>query len=71
MISNTPYSIDGFMQSFKKHKIDTTSKTFSLLSKELTDKNTDIETYFVERAWQLLKKEGVASIILPQSVLAQ
>lgn len=71
VISNPPYSVDGFMQGFRKNGIDKNSGTFSLLNKDLNDKSSDIETYFVERTHQLLKDGGMAAIILPQSVLSQ
>lgn len=71
VISNPPFSVDGFMQSFRKNGIDKNSGTFSLLKTDLNDKSADIETYFVERTWQLLKDGGMAAIILPQSILSQ
>lgn len=71
VISNPPFSVDGFMQAFRKNGIDKHSGTFSLLDTDLNDKSSDIETYFVERTWQLLKPNGMAAIILPQSVLSQ
>lgn len=71
VISNPPYSVAGFMQAFKKNKIDKNSGTFSLLTQNLNNKSSDIETYFVERTYQLLKNNGRAAIILPQSILSQ
>ncbi len=71
VISNPPYSVDGFMQSFRKNGIDKNSGTFSLLDKDLNDRRSDIETYFIERTYQLLKDGGYAAIVLPQSVLSQ
>ena len=71
VVSNPPYSVDGFMKAFRKNKIDKTSGTFSLLTTDLNDKDSTIEIYFVERAYQLLKDNGYAALILPQSILSQ
>lgn len=69
VISNPPYSVEGFMQNFRRNSISEHSGTFSLLN-EINPKDTRIEVFFVERAEQLLKDGGVAAIILPQSVLS-
>lgn len=42
---------------------------FSLINKNTYLTNNSIETFFVERAKQLLKDGGVAGIILPASIL--
>ena len=68
LISNPPYSVEGFMYNFQKNNIIPGDNTFSLL-KKYNFSDAMIETYFVERAWQLLKNEGLAAIVLPQSVL--
>ena len=69
VVANPPYSVDGFMQNFRRNKIDEKSNTFSLL-KSINVKDSRIEMFFVERAEQLLKEGGIAAIILPQSILA-
>ena len=69
VISNPPYSVEGFMQNFRRNSINEHSRTFTLLN-EINPKDTRIEMFFVERAEQLLKDGGVAAIILPQSVLS-
>lgn len=69
LISNPPYSIDGFMRNFTKNGITPESGDFSLLDK-LNYNDSAIETFFVERAEQLLKKDGFAAIVLPQSILS-
>lgn len=69
LISNPPYSIDGFMRNFNKNGITPSSNDFSLL-KKINYNDSAIETFFVERAEQLLKKDGYAAIILPQSILS-
>lgn len=69
LISNPPYSIEGFMRNFIKNNITPESNDFSLLeSINFTD--TAIEKYFVERMEQLLTKNGYAAIVLPQSILS-
>ena len=69
VISNPPYSIDGFMRNFSKNGITTDSKDFSLL-KKINYSDSAIETFFVERTEQLLVNNGYAAIVLPQSVLS-
>ena len=69
VISNPPYSVDGFVYNFYKNNINEKSKDFELL-KNMNYKDSAIEKYFVERAWQLCKKNGYVSIILPQSILS-
>ena len=71
LVSNPPYSVDGFMLNFRKNNIDKNSGTFSLLTEDLNFKDSTIEIYFVERMEQLLKKKGIGAIVLPQSVLSQ
>lgn len=70
VISNPPYSVDGFMQNFRRNGIDSKSGTFSLLNGAINPKDSRIEMFFVERAEQLLKVGGLAAIILPQSILS-
>lgn len=69
LISNPPFSIDGFMRNFSKNGITPDSNDFSLLDK-LNYNDSAIETFFVERMEQLLKKDRYAAIVLPQSILS-
>lgn len=69
VISNPPYSVDGFMTNLMKNGIGTTSGDFELL-KTMNFKDSAIEKYFVERANQLVIKNGFVAIILPQSILS-
>ncbi len=69
LIANPPFSIDGFMRNFAKNGIDNKSNDFSLL-KSYNTSDSAIEKYFVERAEQLVVKDGYIAIILPQSVLS-
>lgn len=70
VISNPPYSVEGFMLNFQRNGISKDSNTFSLLDTGINPKDTAIEIYFVERMEQLLKHDGLAAIILPQSILS-
>lgn len=69
VISNPPFSVEGFMQNFRKNGITEHSSTFTLLD-SINPKDGRIEVFFVERAEQLLKDNGIAAIILPQSILS-
>lgn len=70
VISNPPYSVDGFMLNFRKNNINSSTATFSLLKGEINAKDSAIEIFFVERMEQLLKPNGIGAIVLPQSVLS-
>jgi len=63
LISNPPFSISGFAKDLKYGKSD-----FDLFSK-VTQKSTEIECLFLERAHQLLQEGGYMGIILPLSIL--
>lgn len=64
LIANPPYHIDEFSSDLPNIKTDFT------LGKYVTDKTSEIEALFVERASQLLKPNGLMSIILPASILS-
>ncbi|PPE05091.1 type I restriction enzyme M protein [Entomoplasma ellychniae] len=68
IISNPPYSVKGFMKNFIISGIKPGDGTFEFLN-EINYKNTNIESFFLERTYQLLKNNGFASIVLPQSFL--
>lgn len=66
LIANPPYSVKGFLETLTEDQ----RKTYNLFNESLNiEKNNAIETFFIERAAQLLKAGGVAGIILPVSVL--
>ena len=66
LIANPPYSVKGFLETLTEEQ----RKSFSLFTDTINiGKNNAIETFFIERAAQLLKAGGVAGIILPISVL--
>lgn len=66
LVANPPYSVKGFLETLSEEE-----QNKYILTKAVSDfsKNNSIETFFVERAAQLLKTGGVAAIILPVSVL--
>lgn len=67
LVANPPYSVKGFLETLnaeEKGKYELTAEVSDLA------KNNSIETFFIERAKQLLCPSGVAAIILPSSVLS-
>ncbi len=64
--SNPPYSVSAFKNNARKFY---TEDDFELYDK-LTDQSSEIECLFVERTKQLLKDGGIASIILPKTILS-
>lgn len=67
LVANPPYSVKGFLETLS----DDDRARYDLFDR-VSDisKNNSIETFFVERAAQLLKPCGVAAIILPASILS-
>ena len=69
LVANPPYSVKGFLETLTHPE----RKAFELFG-SIDDKgiltNNSIETFFIERAKQLLAADGVAAIILPSSVLS-
>ncbi len=67
LVANPPYSVRGFLETLPEDE----RKAYTL-NDAVNDPETanSIETFFVERATQLLKAGGVAAIILPASLLS-
>lgn len=63
LIANPPYSVSAFKNTLKDGE-----KSFELY-KRLTEESSEIECLFIERAKQLLKDDGYAGIVLPNSIL--
>lgn len=63
VVANPPYSVEDF-----KFLLKNGNKSFELFD-ELPDKSDDIECLFVERTKHLLKNNGRAGIVLPNSLL--
>ena len=69
LVANPPYSVKGFLQTLSEAE----RKAFTLINtidEKSLPNNNSIETFFIERAKQLLKPGGVAGIILPSSILS-
>lgn len=67
VVANPPYSVKGFLETLS----DKQREKFNLSSHvDRLETNNNIELFFLERAEQLLKPEGVAGIIVPSSVLS-
>lgn len=67
IIANPPYSVKGFLETLSKEQ----RNTYHLIKYiDKLETNNNIELFFLERAKQLLKTEGVAGIIFPSSVLS-
>jgi type I restriction enzyme M protein len=67
LVANPPYSVRGFLETLpeEERKAYTLTETISDL-----ETSSSIETFFIERAKQLLRADGVAAIILPSSILS-
>ena len=67
LVANPPYSVRGFLETLpeEERKAYTMTETINDL-----ETSNSIETFFIERAKQLLRADGVAAIILPSSILS-
>lgn len=68
LITNPPYAVSGFLETLPEEQRENYQLTQYVSNIE---KNKAIETFFVERASQMLAAGGVAAIILPASVLTK
>lgn len=68
IVANPPYAVSGFLETLSEED----RKKYQLTDYvSNVEKNNTIETFFVERASQMLTSYGVAAIILPSSVLTK
>jgi type I restriction enzyme M protein len=67
LVANPPYSVRGFLETLpeEERKAYTLTETISDL-----ETSGSIEAFFIERAKQLLRTDGLAAIILPSSILS-
>ena len=65
LVANPPYSVKGFLATLS----DEDKQAFDLYDNLTEESFNSIETFFIEKAKQLLKANGVAAIILPSSIL--
>lgn len=70
LVANPPYSVKGFLDTLKPSERRQFELLHYLEEKSYTVNNS-IETFFIERAKQLLKTGGVAAIIVPSSILTK
>jgi type I restriction enzyme M protein len=69
LVANPPYSVKGFLETLT-HPDRRAFELFGSIEDKAVLTNNSIETFFIERAKQLLAPDGVAAIILPSSVLS-
>lgn len=68
LVANPPYSVSGFLETLSEEEQQRYTLSQFVSNPE---KNNSIETFFIERASQLLAPGGVATIILPSSILSK
>jgi type I restriction-modification system DNA methylase subunit/restriction endonuclease S subunit len=69
LAANPPYSVKGFLETLSEESL-AKFELFQYIDSKQKKANNSIETFFVERAKQLLRAGGVAGIILPSSILS-
>lgn len=69
LVANPPYSVKGFLNTLDKTQREKYALLNTIGDKSL-ESNNSIETFFIERAKQLVKSGGVAAIIVPSSILS-
>jgi type I restriction enzyme M protein len=67
LVANPPFSVKGFLETLPARERERYTLTATI--KDL-DSSNSIETFFLERARQLLQPGGIAAIILPSSILS-
>jgi type I restriction enzyme M protein len=67
LVANPPYSVRGFLETLPEEGRSAYELAATI---DKLETNNSIETFFIERAKQLLKAGGVAGIILPSSILS-
>lgn len=67
LIANPPYSVKGFLTTLKEDDNYEKYELSALI--ENLETNRAIECFFVERAAQILDKDGVCGIVLPSSLI--
>lgn len=67
LVANPPFSVKGFLETLPEDQQSLYSLTGTIKD---ADTANSIETFFLERAAQLLKPGGLAAIILPASILS-
>ncbi len=70
LVANPPYSVKGFLETLPEPDRKKYQLIETVVEKSYPNNNS-IETFFIERAKQLLKPEGIAGIIVPSSILTK
>jgi type I restriction enzyme M protein len=67
LVANPPFAVDGFLTTLPADK----RYDYTLFNDSMDAKTqNNIQCFFIERAMQLLKPNGIAAIIVPSSVLS-
>lgn len=67
LVANPPYSVRGFLETLSEKERAAYELSNAV---DKLDSNNSIETFFVERAKQLLRGGGIAAMVLPSSILS-
>ncbi len=68
LVANPPFAVEGFLLNLN----DKQKKLYELIkTTELNSNTKTIQCFFIERAKQLIKPNGVLGIIVPQSILTK
>lgn len=70
VVSNPPYSVKGFLETLSE-KNRNRFELINTIDEKSFANNNSIEAFFIERAKQLLKSEGIAGIIMPSSIISK
>jgi type I restriction-modification system DNA methylase subunit/restriction endonuclease S subunit len=68
LVANPPFSVKGFLTTLAE-KDQKSYELFKEIDTKALITSRNIETFFIERAKQLLKPDGIAAIIVPVSIL--
>ncbi len=67
IVANPPFAVEGFLKNLPQE----VRKKYTLLDTVSDEeKNRNIQCFFIERTYQMLKPNGVTGIIVPNSVLS-
>ncbi len=69
LVSNPPYSVKGFLETLPEAE-RARYELIEVIDEKSYPTNNSIESFFIERAKQLLAPGGIAAIIAPTSVLS-
>ena len=69
LVANPPYSVKWFLETLSEEQMES-YKLIDTVDDKSISTNNSIETFFIERAMQLLAPGGVAAIVLPSSILS-